>query len=131
MSLRGIILTALLAFALTMGHAGVKSTANAAMPGAALQSPALNNAAISKSKIIEVGRRYKRRYRRHRRRHNAAPFALGLFLGYALSHERRHYSPRRRHYGGSRCGYWSDRCADNWGYRNRNYYGCLRYHGCR
>lgn len=42
---------------------------------------------------------------------------------------RRYYAPRRA-YGG-RCAKWSRRCAANWGYRNRNYYGCLRYHRCR
>lgn len=31
----------------------------------------------------------------------------------------------------SRCSYWSRRCAANWGYRNNNYYGCMRYHRCR
>ena len=30
-----------------------------------------------------------------------------------------------------RCEYWHRRCAANWGYRNRNYYGCMRYQGCR
>lgn len=33
--------------------------------------------------------------------------------------------------GSRRCSYWRNRCARNWGYRNRNYYGCMRYHGCR
>lgn len=42
-------------------------------------------------------------------------------------HRRRSY---RRAYG-NRCARWSRRCARNWGYRNRNYYGCLRYHRCR
>ena len=44
-------------------------------------------------------------------------------------HYRRSYR-RPRAYGG-RCGYWSQRCVANWGYRNSNYYGCLKYHGCR
>lgn len=39
------------------------------------------------------------------------------------------YRPYRPY--SSRCGYWSQRCAANWGYGNNNYYGCLRYHGCR
>ena len=37
----------------------------------------------------------------------------------------------RRSYSGGRCARWSRRCAANWGYRNRNYYGCMRYHRCR
>jgi hypothetical protein len=32
-------------------------------------------------------------------------------------------------YGG-RCEYWHDRCVANWGYRNSDYYGCMRYYGC-
>lgn len=48
------------------------------------------------------------------------------------SYRRPYYRPRtyRRSYSG-RCGHWSRRCAANWGYRNRNYYGCMRYHRCR
>lgn len=51
---------------------------------------------------------------------------------YYYSYRRYYYRPRtyRRSYSG-RCGYWSRRCAANWGYRNRNYYGCMRYHRCR
>lgn len=76
-------------------------------------------------------RRY-RRYRRYRRRHGFAPFIFP-FAGYGY---RRHYGPPvgyypRRSYRRRGCGYWSDQCARNWGYRNNNYYGCLRYHGCR
>lgn len=36
----------------------------------------------------------------------------------------------RRSYAG-RCARWSRRCAANWGYRNSNYYGCMKYHRCR
>jgi len=36
----------------------------------------------------------------------------------------------RRYRSHRSCRHWRHRCADNWGYRNRNYYGCLRYHGC-
>lgn len=28
------------------------------------------------------------------------------------------------------CYSWGQRCARRWGYSNRNYFGCLRYHGC-
>lgn len=28
------------------------------------------------------------------------------------------------------CEYWSDRCALQWGYRTREYYGCMRHQGC-
>lgn len=47
-------------------------------------------------------------------------------------YRRRYYRPyyHRKRYRG-RCGYWGRQCAKNWGYGNSNYYGCLRYHGCR
>jgi hypothetical protein len=39
------------------------------------------------------------------------------------------YVPPRPVYGGH-CARWSNRCASRWGYRNRDYWGCMRYHGC-
>ena len=42
----------------------------------------------------------------------------------------RYRTYRRRSYS-NRCARWSRRCAANWGYRNRNYYGCMKYHRCR
>jgi hypothetical protein len=38
------------------------------------------------------------------------------------------YRERKESYGG--CGRWKGACAENWGYGNEDYYGCLRYHGC-
>lgn len=57
------------------------------------------------------------RYRRGSRIYLYVPYYRGRRYG---------YGPR---YG--RCSYWRRRCAANWGYGNSNYYGCLRYHGCR
>jgi len=76
-------------------------------------------------------RRHKRRYYRsrgHRRRYYGGPsIYLSLpFYGYAPAYSYYGYRPS---YG--RCQYWSNRCAANWGYGNRNYYGCMRYQGCR
>jgi hypothetical protein len=31
---------------------------------------------------------------------------------------------------GYSCARWREACAENWGYGNNDYYGCLRYHGC-
>lgn len=28
------------------------------------------------------------------------------------------------------CRNWQNACAENWGYGNSDYYGCLKYHGC-
>lgn len=58
------------------------------------------------------------------------PYYYGHYHYRPYYHHYRPYYYRRRSYG-SRCGYWSRRCARNWGYRNRNYYGCMRYHRCR
>lgn len=40
---------------------------------------------------------------------------------------------RPRTYGPSenRCAGWSRRCDQRWGGGNPDYYGCMRYHGCR
>jgi hypothetical protein len=49
---------------------------------------------------------------------------------YRPYHSYRRTYKRRRSYS-SRCSRWSRRCTANWGYRNKNYYGCMRYHRCR
>lgn len=45
------------------------------------------------------------------------------------------YRPAPRYYryraAPSRCTHWSNRCSRRWGYGNRNYRGCMRYHRCR
>jgi len=40
---------------------------------------------------------------------------------------------QRRFYGAgdSACAQWSRRCDRRWGSGNPDYYGCMRYHGCR
>ncbi|MGF1619269.1 MAG: hypothetical protein ACFCUR_01500 [Rhodomicrobiaceae bacterium] len=69
----------------------------------------------------------RRSYRRHR--YNDLGYALPLLgLGLYLGHQ--NYAYDRPRYGGGSCTYWRERCADNWGYGNNNYYGCLRYHNC-
>ena len=49
-------------------------------------------------------------------------------------YSRRYYRKRtyrKRNYRKRRsCRHWRNRCTDNWGYRNSDYYGCMRYHGC-
>ena len=42
----------------------------------------------------------------------------------------RYYTPAPQYRPG-RCEYWSRRCAASWGYGNKDYRGCMRYHGCR
>ena len=81
-------------------------------------------------------RAHRRRGRRYRRRHRRGrAFDFGFFLpgpyGYAAEpyYHGGHYGHSAPPSGGS-CAYWSDRCVASWGYRNPDYYGCLRYHGC-
>jgi hypothetical protein len=62
-----------------------------------------------------------------------ADFRFHLYIGprhryYRPYYRRKRYYRRRRH---GRCGYWRKRCIRNWGYRNKDYYGCMRYHDCR
>ena len=40
------------------------------------------------------------------------------------------YQSYREHHSEHGCRRWRDACAENWGYGNSDYYGCLRYHGC-
>lgn len=46
-------------------------------------------------------------------------------------YERRPYYSVPRSYRTRQCTYWSERCVRRWGYGNKNYRGCMRYHGCR
>lgn len=77
------------------------------------------------------GDHYRRRGhggRRHRgygpRYDYSVPFFYGYpYYGYPYSYG---YA-----YPSGRCAYWHRRCVANWGYGNSNYYGCMRYYGCR
>ena len=81
-------------------------------------------------------RRYHRRHARrgHRRRHRHRRYRRGIYVSpYIYSIPYGYYYPyrSRRYYGLPRCTKWHRRCVRNWGYGNRNYTGCMRYHGCR
>ena len=41
-----------------------------------------------------------------------------------------YYGPPRASYRGRGCRSVARECGRNWGYRNSDYYGCLRYPGC-
>ena len=71
------------------------------------------------------GHRKAYRSRGYKRRYSRGPSIYFSIPYYAYP---RYYS-YRPYYG--RCEYWRRRCAANWGYRNSDYYGCMRYHGCR
>lgn len=98
---------------------------------------AINSAASPDLLLVRRGGRkahrgsrgYKRRHyrsRRYKRRHYRRP---SIYFSIPLYAYPRYYSYRRPYYG--RCESWRRRCAANWGYRNPDYYGCMRYHGCR
>lgn len=81
-------------------------------------------------------RRYHRRRARrgHRRRHRHRRYRRGIYVRpYLYTIPYGYYYPyrSRRYYRSSRCRRWHRRCVRNWGYSNRNYRGCMRYHGCR
>ena len=81
------------------------------------------------------GGHYGYRYKKRRRNRDVALGVIGgvLALGTiaALANSNRgHHRGRRSYRGGGSCDYWADRCAQNWGTRNNNFYGCLRYHRC-
>ncbi len=78
---------------------------------------------------------YHRRYRRRHRYRYGYGYGPGIYFHFGSPYYYpRYYNPRPRRYRRSRrrggCGYWRDRCVANWGYRNSNYRGCMRYHGC-
>lgn len=119
----------ILALGMMLGFAMPGSTdANAA---SAMSSPALalgeritgvQQSNIAKADVgfrLYIGPRYRRYRYRHYRRYRRPHYRR----------YRRHRSYRR--YRGRSCRHWSRRCARNWGYGNSNYYGCMRYHGCR
>jgi|ABPU01.1.fsa_nt_gi hypothetical protein len=115
-----------------------------AMPGSdnakaasAISSPALalgqHVTGVQRSNIanadvsfrLYIGPRY-RRYRHYRRYRRYRRPGVRLYIRPRYRSHRRY-----RRYRGRSCSYWSRRCARNWGFGNSNYYGCMRYHGCR
>lgn len=62
----------------------------------------------------------------------------GCWDAYVEFRRRREYR-QRHHYDddyeddrreGYSCRHWKDACAENWGYGNNDYYGCLKYYSC-
>ena len=126
-------LSALLTCLLILTHIGGASTANAGVAGKSMLNPALQSSVAANSDIIEVTRRRHRHSRGPRFRFYFGPSYYSPYYYrpyYYRPYYYRPYSYRSSRYG-SRCSYWRSRCAENWGYRNNDYYGCLRYHRCR
>jgi hypothetical protein len=74
------------------------------------------------------GRRHWRGHRRNRHHYKRRHYRSVPFYGYYAPAPRHYYYAPRR-YG--RCHYKARRCAARWGWHTRNYYGCMRYYGCR
>jgi hypothetical protein len=146
---RILLFPAVLTGAFLLGSAAPGSLAHATPAAKSALNTVVPITETSNAGVTEVGRRgrkfrgsrsfkrhgrsYSRRgfkryrygkYRRHRNRDIFIGSLLGLGLLAAPSYG------YNRYYGGGSCSYWSRRCADNWGYRNSDYYGCMRYHGC-
>ena len=75
------------------------------------------------------GRRYRHRRWHHRHYYGGYWYAYPWWLGVASYPYYRdyYYAPVRR----GRCVKWHRRCVANWGYRNSDYVGCMRFHRCR
>jgi len=112
-------------------YASGNASAAAASPALALgqQIAAVQKSGIVKADVgfgIYIGPRY-RRYRHYRRYRRYRRPGFHLYIGPRYRPYRRY----RRYRRGRSCRYWHRRCVRNWGYGNSNYYGCMRYHGCR
>jgi hypothetical protein len=112
---------------LIIGNFAGASTARAMVAGKAAMDGRIQTSERLHAGMTEI--RHRRRFRPY---FYIGP-SIGLYIGrpyrdryYARPYRYRSY---RRSYGG-RCSYWARRCAENWGYRNNDYYGCLLYHGC-
>jgi hypothetical protein len=130
-------LSALALGVLMFGHFEGSSVARAAVTGQLIAGAKAQAGAMARGEIVYPVRSKRRSYHRgHRPRR---------FHGRSYGYPRHHRRPRSYFYFGpsflwpddgygyssyDRCTYWSYRCAQNWGYGNSNYYGCLRYHGC-
>jgi len=122
------IISTLAAIPLFLGLASLSPSAHAAssvtQPAtafiSALRSPDARVNLLSKAELHLAAPRHRIR-RRHRRRYIRRHYYVPYYRGYYYG-----YGPR---YG--RCDYWRKRCIANWGYGNPDFYGCMRYHGCR
>ena len=79
------------------------------------------------------GRRYRHRRGRNRHYYGGYWYAYPWWLGVGSYYYGDNYNdwyPAYRSSGG-RCVKWHRRCVANWGYRNSDYLGCMRFHRCR
>lgn len=80
------------------------------------------------------GRRYGYRNGRYNNYYGGYWYAFPWWLGAGVAagsyYDPYYYAEPAPRYSGGSCGYWSRRCRANWS-RRSDFYGCLRYHGCR
>lgn len=154
-------LSAAPALAETAGDATTGSSADFWSAPASAQSPTMTKPGATPlgdltvdGAVADVHHRYRRGlflrprfYRRgwhgHRYRFARGPYRYRyhgwyyrrpwwLVSGYSRRYPRHaYYYDRYQVRHGGRCDYWASQCARNWGRRNADFYGCLRYHGCR
>ena len=80
------------------------------------------------------GHRYRRAYGPYRYRYHGWYYRRPWWIasGYSRRYPRHaYYYDRYEVRRGGRCDYWARQCGRNWGYRNPDFYGCMRYHRCR
>ena len=131
---RGTVFVVTFLTCLIIGNFAGASTARAMVAGKAAMDGRIQTGEGMNAGMTEI--RHRRRFRPY---FYIGP-SIGLYIGRPYRYRsyrrpyryyRRPYLRRsyRRSYGG-RCSHWARRCAENWGYRNSDYYGCLQYHGC-
>lgn len=133
------VIAAFMTLAIGFAATGIASTsASAAQPNAPAVKALIDK--LAPAKPAAYSRRCARTYRYCRNKYGGAYLFRNCMRfrgcwdywnyfdrGDRRSH-RRHYDRRdRTEYS---CSYYRDACAQNWGYGNNDYYGCLRYHRC-
>lgn len=135
-----------IALLMMSGSANAKVQANQLVPGAEVTKTAAKDVKSSDIKVARNRFRQRGFNRRHRFGRNSFRHRRGLRrpgIRFPRSRNRRYRRhrrpiivvPRSYYYDdgpthGSSCNYWHRRCVDSWGYGNKNYRGCLRYHRC-
>lgn len=106
-------------------------TASAAMAAPA-DTPAMTTARSTASVTIEPAGYYRPYYGPRYRypRYGYPHYYRGYYYPRVWWGAPAYVPPPRVVIPAGRCARWANACAANWGYGNRDYYGCLRYHGC-
>jgi hypothetical protein len=116
---------------LTMGALGFAVSASPSQAASIAGGSALGKLTVESGLVQVQSRACQRRYRTCRYRwgygrdYRRCMRRVGCSWRPRLYRDGRVHRPRVR-----RCGYWRDRCAENRGFGNNDYRGCLRYYTC-